>query len=60
MHLFRVVQEVITNIARHAQARQAHILLTRKANRLMVRIEDDGVGFEQSDQQLPSGKAMLL
>ena len=44
--IFRVVQEAITNIARHAQARQAHILLTRKANRLMVRIEDDGVGFD--------------
>jgi signal transduction histidine kinase len=44
--VFRVVQEAITNIARHAKASEAHISLTRKENRLVVRVEDNGVGFD--------------
>jgi signal transduction histidine kinase len=44
--VFRVVQEAVTNIARHAQASEAHISLTKKDDRLIVRIEDDGVGFD--------------
>jgi signal transduction histidine kinase len=51
--IFRVVQEAITNIARHAQATAAHILLTRKTDRLIVRIEDNGVGFDSG--QLMNG-----
>ncbi|HHH41092.1 MAG TPA: sensor histidine kinase, partial [Chloroflexi bacterium] len=44
--VFRVVQEAITNIARHAQATEANISLTRKGDKLIVRVEDDGVGFD--------------
>ena len=44
--VFRVVQEAITNIARHAQATEAHISLTRKDDRLIVRVEDNGIGFD--------------
>lgn len=44
--VFRVIQEAITNIARHAQASQAHISLTKKDDRLIVRIEDNGIGFD--------------
>jgi signal transduction histidine kinase len=44
--VFRVVQEAITNIARHAQASDASITLTKKDDRLIVRVEDNGVGFD--------------
>jgi signal transduction histidine kinase len=44
--VFRVVQEAITNIARHAQASEAHISLTKKDDRLVVRVEDNGLGFD--------------
>ncbi len=44
--VFRVVQEAITNIARHAQADEATISLTKKDDRLIVRVEDNGVGFD--------------
>jgi signal transduction histidine kinase len=47
--VFRIVQEAITNIARHAQASQANISLTKEDSRLIVRVEDNGVGFD-SDQ----------
>jgi signal transduction histidine kinase len=44
--VFRVVQEAITNIARHAQASEVDILLTKKDGWLVVRVEDNGVGFD--------------
>jgi len=44
--VFRVVQEAITNIARHAQADEANISLTKKGDRLIVRVEDNGTGFD--------------
>ncbi|MEW5958413.1 MAG: histidine kinase [Chloroflexota bacterium] len=44
--VFRVVQEAITNIARHARASEAHISLTIKDARLVVRVEDNGLGFD--------------
>jgi signal transduction histidine kinase len=43
--IFRVVQEAITNIARHARASEATILLTRQDGKLVIRVEDNGVGF---------------
>ena len=44
--IFRVVQEAITNIGRHAHATEASIVLTKKDNKLMVRVQDNGVGFD--------------
>ena len=44
--VFRVVQEAITNIARHAQASEANISLVHKEGKLIVRVEDNGVGFD--------------
>ena len=45
--IFRVVQEAITNIARHARASEVTISLIKKDNRLIVRVEDDGIGFDR-------------
>lgn len=44
--VFRVVQEALTNIQRHAQARHASVLVRRLPGRVRVIIEDDGVGFD--------------
>jgi signal transduction histidine kinase len=44
--LYRIVQESLTNIARHAQAQTASVLLERRPDRVRVIIEDDGVGFD--------------
>ena len=43
---FRVVQEALTNVLRHAQAHQVRIELAHKEGLLEVAIQDDGVGFE--------------
>lgn len=44
--LYRIVQEALTNVARHAQARSVSVLVERRANDIVAVIEDDGQGFE--------------
>jgi len=46
--LYRIVQETLTNVVKHARAGRVGILLTRKAHSVSVVVEDDGVGFEPS------------
>ena len=43
--VFRIVQESLTNIAKHAKATRADITIARDGDLLVVRIEDDGIGF---------------
>jgi PAS domain S-box-containing protein len=43
---FRIVQESLTNIVRHAQAQRVEIALHRTGNALVLCIQDDGCGFD--------------
>jgi len=43
--IFRVIQEALTNIVRHAKAKNISIAIKRSGNRVMFLIEDDGKGF---------------
>jgi signal transduction histidine kinase len=43
---FRVAQEALTNVVRHAQARRVRAELRRRDNELQLTIQDDGVGFD--------------
>lgn len=43
--VYRIVQEGITNIVRHGQATRADIILQNRDNKLVVIIEDNGIGF---------------
>ncbi|HEX9141382.1 MAG TPA: GAF domain-containing sensor histidine kinase, partial [Gaiellaceae bacterium] len=47
--LYRIVQEALTNIVKHAEATRVSILLVRKAATATVVIEDDGRGFDPED-----------
>jgi len=40
------VQESLTNVSRHANARNVEILLDHDAERIRLDVEDDGVGFD--------------
>lgn len=42
---YRVVQEALTNVARHAQASAVRVSLRRAGDRLHIEVADDGVGF---------------
>jgi signal transduction histidine kinase len=47
---YRVVQEALTNIAKHAKASHCRVSLVRLASSLMIVVGDDGVGFEEGGQ----------
>ena len=52
--LFRVVQEAINNIVRHALARSVRLIFTLTEEAMTVLIEDDGVGFDLMEVSLAS------
>ncbi|MBF6557845.1 MAG: GAF domain-containing sensor histidine kinase [Acidimicrobiales bacterium] len=43
---YRVVQEALTNVARHSQAKSASVTVSVAEGRLRALVEDDGVGFD--------------
>lgn len=45
---FRIVQEALTNIARHAQAQMVSVTLRQANHTLHLTIQDDGIGFDQN------------
>lgn len=49
---FRIVQEALTNITRHAQAKEVAIRLDRDADHLVLRIVDNGRGFDLSEMRI--------
>jgi signal transduction histidine kinase len=44
--LYRIVQEALTNVVKHASARRVSITLVRKQGFAVVVVEDDGLGFD--------------
>jgi len=47
--VYRIVQEALTNVARHARAQSARVSLAHGGQALTLVIEDDGTGFELSE-----------
>jgi signal transduction histidine kinase len=45
---YRVVQEALTNVGRHARASTCRVSLERDGSTLRLTIEDDGIGFEEA------------
>jgi two-component system sensor histidine kinase UhpB len=46
--VYRIVQEALTNVVKHAGARHVSVVVTRKNDTMSVVIEDDGKGFDVS------------
>ena len=42
---YRIVQEAITNVGKHASASRCDVHLTQLDDRLLIEVEDDGIGF---------------
>jgi signal transduction histidine kinase len=55
--LYRIVQELLNNIIKHAQATEAIVQFNRDANRLTVTVEDNGRGFnlQETDNKNHAG-----
>ena len=47
-HLFRIAQEALTNIARHAQAKHVKVLLEAQGSEIHLSVRDDGRGLSPS------------
>ena len=57
--LYRVIQEALTNITKHAAARLVSVVVERRRGDAIVVVEDDGVGFAP-DQIASTGRLGLL
>jgi len=58
--IYRVVQECLSNISRHAQASQVEVELMCEDDVVSLSVRDDGVGFDTSHGDLTSGHLGLL
>ncbi|HRK75427.1 MAG TPA: ATP-binding protein, partial [Rhodothermales bacterium] len=45
IHLYRIVQEAISNAVKHGKASQVHVELAVGSDQLRLRIKDNGTGF---------------
>ncbi|TCZ73446.1 PAS domain S-box protein [Flaviaesturariibacter aridisoli] len=57
--IFRIVQESLTNIARHALAGKVQVSIEQSGTSLLLRIEDDGVGFDIATARKADSLGML-
>jgi signal transduction histidine kinase len=57
---FRIAQEALTNIVRHAQANQALLRLEKDGNVLLLSVQDNGVGFDPKSLRKRAPRAATL
>jgi two-component system sensor histidine kinase UhpB len=57
---FRIFQECLTNIIRHAQAKSVRIALYQEEESILLIVEDDGIGFHESGFSNSLGSLGLL
>jgi signal transduction histidine kinase len=48
IHVYRVLQEALNNVARHSQTKQADVRLRFSPDELVLEVEDAGVGFNNA------------
>jgi signal transduction histidine kinase/ligand-binding sensor domain-containing protein len=60
INLFRIVQESLNNILKHAGASEARVALTRTPRRLRLEIQDNGRGFDPARSSAPGGRGLGL
>ena len=53
--IYRVAQESLTNVARHAWAHAVELALERNDGTLVLRVRDDGVGVDDRDRRVRDG-----
>src|SRR5690606_16599711 len=50
LHLYRIIQEVLNNMVKHAEAKAASVTIEKKENTIEAIIADNGKGFEFSEE----------
>ena len=57
--IFRIIQEALTNIGRHARAKTVKVTIDQKLRHIVIRIIDDGVGFSMDILDNPKSFGLL-
>jgi signal transduction histidine kinase len=57
--LFRILQETLTNVARHAKATRVVVVKEKQGERLVLRIKDNGRGFDPEDPSISKSLGLL-
>jgi signal transduction histidine kinase len=57
--LFRILQETLTNVARHAKATRVEVVKQKQRDRLVLRISDNGRGFDPEDPSISKSLGLL-
>lgn len=58
VQIFYIVKEALSNILRHSQADKAFVTITRNKNKIVILIEDDGIGINSDIQKTVEGKIL--
>lgn len=56
LNLFRIIQEAMTNVEKHARAKSLHARLVFQQNSVVLKIQDDGRGFDPKRAKVGKGK----
>jgi PAS domain S-box-containing protein len=57
--VYRILQETLTNVARHAKATRVEVVEQKQRDHLMLRIRDNGRGFDPADPTLSKSLGLL-
>jgi PAS domain S-box-containing protein len=58
-NVFRMVQESLANVAKHARASKVEVELKREADHVYLRVEDDGIGFRPGAPRKPQSLGLV-
>ena len=56
---FRIVQESLANVGKHAQARQVRVRVAREGSEIVLDVQDDGVGFQLAHPRKPQSLGLI-
>jgi signal transduction histidine kinase len=60
IHVYRIIQEIVNNIIKHAQATEGKVIIKRWYDRLNIDVEDNGIGFDISLQNSQNTRGIGL
>jgi signal transduction histidine kinase len=55
INVYRIIQELVNNAVKYAEATQIVVQLTKTPNKVMITVEDDGKGFDLTTLEKSSG-----
>ena len=59
LQLYRIVQEIFSNILKHAQANEVNINLSEKDGNVLLYIKDNGIGFNEAEAKEKGGAGLF-